>query len=99
MLTRPAWEVKIRRALGAGRWWGSSLPLLKKEERSDEVIELGKLKNRSAVQSRYFDLTVLTPLFMHGWQESRQSKSVKIVTSPVSAEVRVPSIKGVLRYW
>lgn len=45
-----------------------------------------RLKQGSAVETEVFTLRILTPLMMHGWQ-------------PVEAAVRIPSIRGVLRYW
>lgn len=54
-----------------------------------------RLKQGSAVKTEVFRFRTLTPLLMHGWQkESRRGTS-----TPLGATVRIPSIRGVLRYW
>lgn len=63
------------------------------------MIDLNELKNGTAVRKKSFDFTVLTPLFMHGWQETRVKPNGKIESRPINAELRGPSIRGLLRYW
>jgi CRISPR-associated protein Cmr1 len=61
--------------------------------------DLNRLIKASAIQCKTFNCTVLTPLFLHGWQETVVMGSGKLANRPVSAEFRIPSMKGVLRYW
>jgi CRISPR-associated protein Cmr1 len=61
--------------------------------------DLNQLIEASAIQCKTFNCTVLTPLFLHGWQETVVTGHGRPVNRPVSAEFRIPSMKGVLRYW
>lgn len=58
------------------------------------MLDLNELKNGSAIRGKSFDVTILTPLFMHGWQEI----GVNGRGRAVNAELRGSSIRGVLRY-
>lgn len=57
--------------------------------------ELERLKDVSSLETFAFDAVVLTPLLMHGWQKPGDRGR----GTPLQAELRVPSLKGVLRYW
>lgn len=59
------------------------------------MLDLDELKNGSAILSKSFDFTILTPMFMHGWH----STDANLRGSAVNAELRGSSIRGVLRYW
>ncbi|KGP75445.1 hypothetical protein JT05_10505 [Desulfosporosinus sp. Tol-M] len=59
------------------------------------MYDLNELKKGSAVLSKSFDFTVLTPLFMHGWQSTDDRNRSRAI----NAELRGSSIRGVLRYW
>lgn len=63
------------------------------------MLDLNELKKGSAIRSKSFDFTVLTPLFMHGWQETKVNDRGRAVSNPINAELRGSSIRGVLRYW
>jgi len=64
-------------------------------ERSEVMLDLKELKTKSAICRENFDFTVLTPLFMHGWQKVGDRGR----GSAVNAELRGPSFRGILRYW
>lgn len=58
-------------------------------------LGIDKLKNASALKTVSFQLELITPLFVHGWHKSiGGGKSI-----PVSAEWRIPSWRGIMRYW
>lgn len=59
-------------------------------------MSIPSLETVYATVSRDYRLQVLTPLLMHGWQEQKLNHKGKL---PVRAETRVPSLKGMLRYW
>lgn len=66
------------------------------------MIDLDSLKNDSAISSIKLELEVITPLLMHGWQETiiENRKGIKKIKNiPVCAEWRSLSIKGIVRYW
>ena len=62
-------------------------------------MDIEQLKNASAIQIKTYHLNLLTPLFVHGWQKESINKNNKTVSNPVSAEWRVPSWRGIMRYW
>lgn len=62
------------------------------------MIDLEKLKGINAVVRREIRLETVTPLLMHGWQESL-GKDGRQRNRPINAEVRPPSLKGMLRFW
>ena len=64
-------------------------------ERREVMLDLNELENKSAILSKSFDFTTLTPMFMHGWQEIGRNNRGRVV----NAELRGSSIRGVLRYW
>lgn len=60
------------------------------------------LLTASAIVKEEFELEILTPLFMHGWKEEKSKvkrKSNENIDEKLVAEARIPSIKGVYRYW
>lgn len=59
------------------------------------MLDLEELKNGTAILSKSFDFTILTPLFMHGWHSTDDRNRGRAV----NAELRGSSIRGVLRYW
>lgn len=63
------------------------------------MLDLNELKNGTAIYSKCFDFTLLTPMFMHGWQEVTKNHNNKDVSKAVNAELRGPSLRGILRYW
>lgn len=62
-------------------------------------MTLADLKKAQAVVQFNYTAKALTPLFMHGWQETRLDRNGKKRSHPLNAETRSPSIKGVWRYW
>ena len=60
---------------------------------------LTQLQTKSSLLQRTFPLVAVTPLLMHGWQETYQDNSGRSRNRANYAETRVPSIKGVMRYW
>lgn len=58
------------------------------------MIKIENLKEASSQERYIFNVTTLTPLLMHGWQKQAGNKREALV-----AELRAPSIKGILRYW
>ncbi|MFZ3130928.1 MAG: RAMP superfamily CRISPR-associated protein, partial [Desulfosporosinus sp.] len=63
------------------------------------MLDLNELKKETAINCEKFDFTILTPLFMHGWQEVRDNGRGRPVSRAVNAELRGPSLRGILRYW
>lgn len=64
------------------------------------MLDLNELKKETAISSEKFDFTILTPLFMHGWQEvGDNGRGGRPVSRAVNAELRGPSLRGILRYW
>ncbi|MDD4401597.1 MAG: hypothetical protein PHI24_06895 [Desulfitobacteriaceae bacterium] len=64
-------------------------------ERRKGMYDLNELKDGTAILSKSFDFTILTPLFMHGWHSTDDHNRGRAV----NAELRGSSIRGVLRYW
>jgi len=62
------------------------------------MIDVEELARKSAVKKLEFRTQLLTPLFTHGWQKTQQVNG-KTRNTPIAAETRVPSLRGVLRYW
>lgn len=62
------------------------------------MLDIDKLEKASALQVLSFQVRLLTPLFSHGWQKT-ETKSNKLVNTPIAAETRSPSLRGTLRYW
>ena len=58
-------------------------------------VRIEQLKNASALETRSFQLDLITPLFVHGWHKAGDKNK----TNPVSAEWRIPSWRGIMRYW
>lgn|GEM_PF-1349053 len=58
-------------------------------------VRIEQLKNASALETRSFHLDLVTPLFVHGWHKAGDNNK----TNPVSAEWRIPSWRGIMRYW
>jgi len=65
----------------------------------EKVIDLENLRDVSAVIHKEFSVETVTPLLMHGWQEKSQDKDGRQRNMPINAEVRPPSLKGMLRFW
>jgi CRISPR-associated protein Cmr1 len=57
-------------------------------------VDIQQLKQASAICTRSYQLELLTPLFVHGWQEVNGKNG-----RPISAEWRIPSWRGIMRYW
>ena len=60
---------------------------------------LAELREASAAEVKRYEAELLTPLFTHGWQEPRTDSQGRTRNSPVAAETRPSSLRGVLRYW
>ncbi|SDZ03136.1 type III-B CRISPR module RAMP protein Cmr1 [Tindallia californiensis] len=55
---------------------------------------LEDLKQASSMISKTYELELLTPLMLHGFQQQFGKKH-----KPKYAELREPSVKGIIRYW
>lgn len=58
----------------------------------EKQVILEELLQQSAVQKKRYRVKTITPLMMHGWKENPRGGNP-------NAETRVPSFKGVYRYW
>lgn len=73
--------------------------LCKEIKRSGEMVDLASLKESSSIEERTIAFEVLTPMLMHSWQEVSVNQRGRVVSQPKFAEMRIPSLKGLLRYW
>lgn len=58
-------------------------------------MELNQLIGKNAIISKSLKCQTITPLLMHGGDKENRPK----FPPPASAQLRIPSIKGLVRYW
>ena len=63
------------------------------------MSSLDALMQASSVENKVYQVNILTPLFMHGWQRAEKKHDGKTRNEPIAGELRPPSFKGIWRYW
>lgn len=56
------------------------------------VVEVKELTGKTSLISQSLKCRTITPMLMHGGDKNNNQK-------PASAQLRIPSIKGIIRYW